>query len=116
MSDKKPFDAAISLFQEAVKQTRLGDFDTDHFIAEKHGLYRLGLISQAELAIHFLKAAGKVNKTRAIQGLKNMENIGDFFPNEWSVPLGFEELLSQNKESAKEIRALLESLPEKEEK
>ena len=72
--------------------------------------------AEAEAAIRVLKAAGKVNKTRAIQGLKNMENIGDFFPNEWSVPLGFEELLSQNKESAKEIRALLESLPDKEER
>ena len=102
MSEKKPFDAAIKIL----------------FGYTDYGTGTIGEVKgrSCEAAIRVLEAAGKVNKTRAIQGLKNMENIGDFFPNEWSVPLGFEELLSQNKESAKEIRALLESLPDKEEK
>ena len=109
MSEKKPFDAAIKIL----------------FGYTDYGTGTIGEVKgrSCEAAIRVLEAAGKVNKTRAIQGLKNMETIGDFitnleikaiiFPNEWSVPLGFEELLSRNKESAKEIRALLESLPEK---
>ena len=63
-----------------------------------------------------LEAAGKVDRERSLQGLKNMEGIGGFFPDEWEVPLGFEQLLAQNKESAKGLRALLESLPDKEQK
>ena len=103
MSEKEPFDAVINELRGVIGE------------AEETGIWD-DLIGECKAAIRVLEAAGKVNKTRAIQGLKNMENIGDFFPNEWSVPLGFEELLSQNKESAKEIRALLESLPDKEER
>ena len=101
MSEKGPFDAAISLFQEAVKQTRLGDFDTDHFIAEKHGLYRLGLISQAELAIHFLEAAGKVNKDKLMDYL---DHVIDWKENDSYGPGSAKE--------DRQLRALLESLPD----
>jgi hypothetical protein len=63
MSEPKGlFDAAMALFKEAIKQTKTGEFDADHFIANKHGLYRLGLISQAEAAIRVLEAAGRIDK------------------------------------------------------
>ena len=114
MSEKKPFDVAIAVLKTELQECSPDEEDEfcDFIQSLTDNQYEKGL----RIALRVLKAAGKVNKTRAIQGLKNMENIGDFFPNEWSVPLGFEELLSQNKESAKEIRALLESLPDKEEK
>ena len=108
MSEKGPFDAAISLFQEAVKQTRLGDFDTDHFIAQKHGLYRLGLISQAELAIHFLEAAGKVDKVHCLDKLDFLRRMAG------EDKFGFVRYSEDGLAifPTAQIRALLESLPD----
>jgi len=117
MSENRPFDAALEILKAQELKLRRPFFQTQTGGPRREQIRRaIRILKDWPKWKPLIEAAGNVDKTRAIQGLKNMENIGDFFPNEWSVPLGFEELLSQNKESAKEIRALLESLPDKEEK
>jgi len=100
MSEKRPFDAAIKELEEnvfAVTNFLQGCDENNHFpefiVSQKKRLLEL------QLAIRVLEAAGKVDKEG---GLKFIHACGyPIFP----YP-----------KNARQIRALLEALPDKEEK
>ena len=88
MSEKEPFDAVINELRGVIGE------------AEETGIWD-DLIGECKAAIRVLEAAGKIDKNKALS------RIGEVY--DYQIALG-----AVRDEVWGEIRALLESLPEKE--